>query len=154
MPRRSATATVLASVPVLLAVTGGLLSPAAAAPDSSRLPMPPARSDQLRFTVTDSGNREDDGTYRLECNPAGGSHPRARAACEVLTSESNSGRHPFGPVPTSANCTLMYGGPATAHVVGVWHGREVDATFRRTDGCEIERWDALVPALPRTSTGW
>jgi hypothetical protein len=42
----------------------------------------------------------------------------------------------------------VYGGPATARVTGMWQGRGVDASFERTDGCEIARWNALVPALP------
>ena len=152
MPRRRplVTSAVLAAAAVLAALSGGLLSPASAAQDG-RGPMPPARPDQLRFTVSDSGSRADDGTYRLECGPAGGSHPRARAACAALTSASARGRHPFEPVPARAKCTLLYGGPALAHVVGVWHGREVDAVFKRTDGCEIRRWNALVPALPKTA---
>jgi hypothetical protein len=47
-------------------------------------------------------------------------------------------------------CTMLYGGPATAHVTGTWAGRPVDARFDRADGCEIARWDALVPLLPET----
>jgi hypothetical protein len=43
---------------------------------------------------------------------------------------------------------MRYGGPATARVTGWWAGRPVDATFDRSNGCEIERWDRFVPLLP------
>lgn len=45
-------------------------------------------------------------------------------------------------------CTMQYGGSATAHVTGTWAGRPVDARYDRGDGCEIARWDRLVPLLP------
>jgi hypothetical protein len=45
---------------------------------------------------------------------------------------------------------MQYGGPATARITGTWHGRPVDATYKRTDGCEISRWQGLVPVLPAT----
>ncbi len=44
-------------------------------------------------------------------------------------------------------CTQQYGGPQVALVTGTFHGREVTATFKRTDGCEIARWKALAPLL-------
>lgn len=44
-------------------------------------------------------------------------------------------------------CTQQYGGPQVAVVTGTFHGRAVQASFRRTDGCEIARWKALAPLL-------
>jgi hypothetical protein len=43
---------------------------------------------------------------------------------------------------------MRYGGPATARVTGRWAGRAVDATYDRSNGCEIARWDRFVPLLP------
>ncbi len=40
---------------------------------------------------------------------------------------------------------MIYGGPEEAHVYGTFQGEEVDATFNRGNGCEIERWDSLAP---------
>jgi hypothetical protein len=68
-----------------------------------------------------------------------------------LERASSGGKNPFEPVPSNAVCTMVYGGPATAHVTGTWHGREVNARFKRSNGCEIERWNSLVPALPKTA---
>jgi hypothetical protein len=39
---------------------------------------------------------------------------------------------------------------ATARVTGTWQGRQVDATFDRSNGCEISRWQTLEPVLPNT----
>ncbi len=52
-------------------------------------------------------------------------------------------------MPEGSVCTMQYGGPATARVTGVWAGRPVDVTYDRGDGCEISRWDRMVPLLPR-----
>ena len=52
------------------------------------------------------------------------------------------------PVPADVMCTEQYGGPQRARVTGTWHGRAVRASFTRTDGCQIARWDAIVPVLP------
>jgi hypothetical protein len=39
-------------------------------------------------------------------------------------------------------CTMQYGGPETATVTGTLGGEQVDASFSRTDGCNIARFDA------------
>ncbi|MGD1219381.1 SSI family serine proteinase inhibitor [Streptomyces krungchingensis] len=112
---------------------------------------PPARDDDSgdRLTVTVHGSGGDtDGTYELRCHPSGGSHPDAAEACAELDRNTTWGKDPFAPVPPGTMCTMLYGGPATAHVTGTWAGRPVDARFDRTDGCEIARWDGLVPLLP------
>ncbi|MBT2441738.1 hypothetical protein J7E93_16780 [Streptomyces sp. ISL-36] len=107
------------------------------------------RADRLRVTVVGSGTFGRDGTYELYCHPAGGDHPDAAAACDKLDALTVWGSPgPFPPVPSDDLCTLQYGGPAVAYVEGTWAGRPVNADFTRTDGCEISRWDALVPLLP------
>ncbi|MER5473747.1 SSI family serine proteinase inhibitor [Streptomyces sp. NPDC002935] len=112
---------------------------------------PPARPDdsQDRLTVTVHGvGGGADGTFELECHPAGGSHPDAAEACDRLDRMTTWGKDTFAPVPPDTLCTMQYGGPATAHVTGTWAGRTVDARYDRSDGCEISRWNALVPLLP------
>jgi hypothetical protein len=103
--------------------------------------------DRLTVTVRDAGGRAD-GTFELRCHPQGGSHPDAREACGRLDRRATWGKDPFAPVGSGSVCTMQYGGPATAHVTGTWAGRSVDARFDRGNGCEIARWDALVPVLP------
>jgi len=48
-------------------------------------------------------------------------------------------------------CTEIYGGPAVAQVSGTFDGTEIDASFARSDGCEIALWDQhqfLFPVQP------
>lgn len=122
------------------------------APAATALPTPldvsPARQDELTVTVTGTGDAARDGTYSLDCHPAGGSHRRAADACSELDRKTRWGSDPFAPVPPGANCTMIYGGPETARITGTWAGRPVDATFNRSNGCEVSRWDNLTPVLP------
>jgi len=147
------TAVVLAGVAVLAAVA----VPAAARPWPEPEPepvVPSVRQDQLTIVVTDAGTGggEDRLTYTLDCRPAGGSHPDPLAACAAIDRAARERGNPWKPVPEDAMCTQIYGGPATARVTGFWRGEQVDAVFVRTDGCEIARGDALVPALPAQGT--
>ena len=108
---------------------------------------------QLRVTVSDSGDQEADGVYELRCLPAGGTHPVAQQACDRLAelaqpTDRNAGADPFRPVPADAMCTQQFGGSATARITGSWRGQHVDASFDRTNGCEIARWNTLRPVLP------
>lgn len=57
----------------------------------------------------------------------------------------------FFPTPGPPKlCTQQYGGPQVAVVTGIFHGRRVQATFQRTDGCEIARWNSLKALLGGT----
>ena len=79
----------------------------------------------------DKGGARD---WRLHCDPARGSLPRPAAACTRLAALDR----PFAPVPKDVGCTQIFG------------GRRVWATFKRTDGCEIARWNRhrfLFPIL-------
>jgi len=55
----------------------------------------------------------------------------------------------FEPTPTMTACTQQYGGPETAVVTGTLRGEPIDARFSREQGCEISRWEAVVPVLDR-----
>lgn len=114
------------------------------------LPVIEDAPDEFTVTVAGSGLRGSDGTYRLKCRPAGGTHQQPRAACDRLAELASDGRDPFTPVANDAPCTMQYGGDATARVTGTWQGRGIDATFNRKNGCEIARWQTLEPVLPST----
>jgi hypothetical protein len=122
-----------------------------APPPSRTLLPPPTRAedsaDRLTVTLRHAVGGVDR-TYEVRCHPGGGSHPDADKACATLDRRTTWGKDPFAPVAPGTMCTMMYGGPATAHVTGIWAGRPVDARFDRADGCQIARWDALVPLLP------
>lgn len=103
--------------------------------------------DHLTVTVQHASGTAD-GTYELYCHPGGGTHPDVGGACQAVGRNTRWGTDPFAPVPPNSICTMIYGGPATAHVTGTWAGRPVDATYDRSNGCEISRWNRMVPLLP------
>ncbi|WP_328888165.1 SSI family serine proteinase inhibitor [Streptomyces sp. NBC_00316] len=151
--------TAVASLAVLSAAAPAATASTGLLPLPLPLPMPmPAPQDngdsgttQLKVTVSDSGDRAADGVYELQCLPARGTHPTAQQACDRLAElavPTDGGTDPFRPVPTDAMCTQQFGGSATARVTGTWRGQPVDASFVRTNGCEIARWNALRPVLP------
>ncbi|MFC8363618.1 hypothetical protein ACFUIY_27545 [Streptomyces griseorubiginosus] len=131
--------------------------------------------DHLVVTVRDAGERS--ATYEVSCPPSSTStqgstrtpgsagtrgtpgtasgpstHPDLPGACAALERNTRWGRDTFAPVPEGSVCTMLYGGPATAHVTGTWAGRPVDARFDRSNGCETARWDRFVPLLPDMGT--
>ncbi|MFE9771082.1 SSI family serine proteinase inhibitor [Streptomyces sp. NPDC005931] len=134
---------------VAVAFTASLTGVASlsAAPAAAGPPTPRHDRHHLTVTVRDAGGGTD-GTYEVYCRPGGGSHPDPRGACAAVERNTRWGRDAFAPAPDDRVCSMQYGGPATARVTGTWAGRPVDATYSRVDGCEIARWDGLVPLLP------
>jgi hypothetical protein len=98
--------------------------------------------DRLTVTYDDGGGRT--ATRTLNCGIATAADTGERDACARLDELGG----PLAPVPAGQMCTMIYGGPQTARVTGVWHGEVVDESYRRTDGCEVSRWNRMVPALP------
>ncbi|MFF4657567.1 SSI family serine proteinase inhibitor [Streptomyces sp. NPDC001381] len=157
-PRRfggAITAVAVAAVTALCTVLPAVAASASAPsrPDGTALAPPPvreedrARGDHLVVTVRRAGGKAD-GVFEVWCHPGGGRHPDVSGACRAVERNTRWGRDAFAPVPGGSVCTMRYGGPATARVTGRWAGRPVDATYDRSNGCEIERWDRMVPLLP------
>jgi hypothetical protein len=88
----------------------------------------------------------------------GSSHPRSyTVTCgdgRIFTRDANACRHldeiggPVSAVPEGQACSMIYGGPQTAELSGTWQGQPVTESYRRTNGCEVARWNRMVPALP------
>ena len=76
-------------------------------------------------------------TYRLTCDPPGGTFPDAEEACNKLDDLDQ----PFAEKPDEAMCTEQFGGEQVASVSGVYRDETVNTRFSRDDGCEIARWD-------------
>ena len=98
----------------------------------------------LRVAFWEGPGDEPDVVWTLRCNPAGGTLPRPARACAKL---ARSGGKLFAPPRRDLVCTQIYGGPQRARVVGRIAGERVWASFSRTDGCQIGRWNALSPWL-------
>jgi len=102
-------------------------------------------STSLRVTYWEDGaNAASRVTWTLRCNPARGSLPRPKVACRRL---AVGGTKLFAPLPLGTVCTEIYGGPQRARVVGIVAGKRVWATFARTNGCAIGRWNRVSPWL-------
>ncbi|WP_052396999.1 SSI family serine proteinase inhibitor [Streptomyces sp. NRRL F-5123] len=86
-------------------------------------------------------------TRTLSCG--GAVRAEQLAACRQLDELGG----PLAPVPAGQMCSMIYGGPQTAHVTGMWRGEPVDETYRRTNGCEVARWKRMIPALPEPTSG-
>ena len=93
--------------------------------------------------VVDATGEGATSTYALTCEPTGGDHPDADAACAAIAAAG--GVAAFAPTPMGVACTEQWGGPQTATVTGTVDGEAVAAEFNRTNGCEISRWDTLAP---------
>lgn len=108
------------------------------------VPNEPATSLVVEYTADEGAAPQ---RWTLTCDPVGGDHPDAEAACQKLA----AAQQPFAPVPSDAICTQQYGGPQRATVRGTYRGEQVDLQLSRTDGCFISQWDALVPLVPAAS---
>jgi len=100
-----------------------------------------APATSLTVTVMPNGTEAATMEYTLECDPAGGTHPLAEDSCAALDAHPEA----LEPVPPDTACTMIFGGPDKATIVGTYKGEDVNAEFNRGNGCEIERWDALAP---------
>lgn len=148
---------VVAIAAIVVAGFAGSMSAAQAMTTSTdgplRLPLPdlfaPASTTATtHLTVTyKAGQDATPIAWHLQCDPAGGDHPKAAEACAVLAKATLEGRDPFAPTPKDQMCTFVSGGPQTATVKGSWNLTKVSASFSRANGCEIARWDALAPVL-------
>jgi hypothetical protein len=132
----------LGSVVRAVAVALALLTGACGESESAGEPAAPETSVEVTLWPNGRGGGGEQ-TAVLTCDPPGGSHERAEAACAALLEQEDA----LAPVPGDVACTQIFGGPEEARVAGVVRGRAVDARFSRNNGCEIDRWDRLAPVL-------
>lgn len=76
--------------------------------------------------------------WTLRCDPTGGTHPDAQAACRQLLAAKN----PFAPIPRGIMCPMIAAGPQRATISGIFFGQHVASNFSQT-GCEATRWSEL-----------
>jgi hypothetical protein len=103
----------------------------------------PGPAIELTITFWPEGPDGESVEATLTCDPAGGTHPDPESACAALAAESAA----LEPVPPDAACTMIFGGPEQATVVGVVNDEQVDAAFERSNGCELDRWDRFAAVL-------
>jgi hypothetical protein len=78
---------------------------------------PPASA--FHLSIQDTAGRLSSAT--LTCDPAGGSHPKSQAACDVIRSANGD----FQRLPTRRQmCSMIYA-PVDVTAIGDWHGAPV-----------------------------
>jgi hypothetical protein len=118
------------------------------APTATPTPTPTAvGGTALTVAVDPDGTGEAVVVGTLTCDPTAGDVPDPAAACAQVAAVGTAG---FAAPDPGAVCTQQYDGPQTATVSGTVAGQPVDASFSRTDGCAISRWDALSELLSTT----
>jgi hypothetical protein len=96
---------------------------------------------KLVVTVDDDGARgaQQPRELKLDC-----SAPSDSQACGAAAGVSSAD---LEKTPGDTACTQIFGGPEEATIKGEIRGNPVDATFKRSDGCEISRWDRVKALL-------
>jgi hypothetical protein len=95
----------------------------------------------LLVTVDDDGARGagQPRELKLEC-----AKPTDSQACGAAAGVSAADVRETG---GDTACTEIYGGPEEASIKGQIRGQTIDATFKRTNGCEISRWERVKSLL-------
>jgi hypothetical protein len=96
---------------------------------------------QLVIRVDDDGDKGAAPARELRLTCAA---PTDSAACGAAAGVSAAD---LAPTSGDTACTQLYGGPETASIKGELRGSAVDASFSRTDGCEIARWEGVQDLL-------
>jgi Ni/Co efflux regulator RcnB len=116
--------------------------------------IPTTRTDRLTVTYDDGSGHPR--TYGLACGhdqeadrQAAAAGDRTADACSHLDVIGG----PVPAVPSGQACSMIYGGPQTATIRGMWRGHRVSEDYRRTNGCEVDRWSRMEPALPAPDPG-
>jgi hypothetical protein len=102
----------------------------------------------LRVSVRPEGPGGPERVRRIECAVLGDDaiDPRCRGLGGLDPSD-------LAPVPRSAICAQVYGGPATARVTGELRGVRVAAEFDLSDSCQTARWRRNAALLGAPGVG-
>jgi hypothetical protein len=127
---------------VAVAACGSVTSPASpggpASSGASAAPSQAAAKVSVIVEVTPRSGAKVE-RWTLRCEPTGGTHPDAAAACHALLTATR----PFAPIPRGVMCPMIVTGEQTATIKGTWFGTPVDATFSQLSGCAAVRWREL-----------
>ncbi|KOX13220.1 SSI family serine proteinase inhibitor [Nocardiopsis sp. NRRL B-16309] len=86
----------------------------------------------------------EEGVWTLTCDPVGGDHPEAEAACDEI---AEVGTEPFLMDTSDMMCTMQMGGPEVVHVTGHIGDTEIDTEFNKVGGCEIDRFETVETVI-------
>jgi Subtilisin inhibitor-like len=91
----------------------------------------------LSITVTGSPGTAAE-HWTLTCDPVGGTHPDAAAACADLLRAQT----PFAAQPKGLECPMILASARVATIKGTYFGQPVNLTLR-DGGCTLTRWSEL-----------
>jgi hypothetical protein len=129
-------------VPVV-AAAGCLAGCGGAVAHQPAAPAPPAPTISLTIRVWPDAAVP--GLYTFRLVQCGGPSPVTRSSariCPALRALSVAGL--VDRTPLGIMCSMLYGGPGLVRVDGVFNHTPVHAVYRRTDGCQVARWQRLV----------
>ncbi len=89
---------------------------------------------------------QDEMSKELDCED-GSKDPACQVVREVKVGD-------LDPVSPDTACTELFGGPDTASLEGTIEGEDVDVELTRSNGCEIERFEAALPLLRTMFDGY
>lgn len=143
-PARSGAGYLLAAILCVVTVAAcGSVTSTSSAPKAAK----PAAKVSLTLVVTPTPGATPK-RWTLRCDPAGGTHPDAKAACRALLAAKN----PFAPIPRGTMCPMIVAGPQKATITGTFFGQRVTSNFSRA-GCEATRWAKLGVVFGSTGSG-
>ena len=118
-------------------------SPSSSAPGATvQRQLSRAGDTDLTIVINDgSGSTK---TWRLTCDPPGGTHPESRGGLPAH-SRPTAQRHSAGAEGQGLYADLWR--PRDGHDRGTWKGQTVMSTFARNDGCQISRWKLMEGLL-------
>ncbi|MDA0178973.1 hypothetical protein OJ997_01605 [Solirubrobacter phytolaccae] len=129
------------SAPVLLAAAALLF--AACGSDEPTTPATGGGSDELANLVITVDADGDSGEAAKELQVS----CKAPTDSDVCGAVAGTAAADLAPKKDDVACTQIFGGPETATIKGTLRGEPVDASFSRSDGCEVARWDRVKPLL-------
>jgi hypothetical protein len=143
-PRQAVVARAAAAAAGILAIAacGSVAAPASGGSGSgSGSSSPAAPKGSLSISVQDGP-----GTaikhWTLRCDPPGGTHPHAAAACAALIALKN----PFAKPAAGQMCPMILASARRATFTGTWFGTKIDQTIV-DGGCDLARWSKLGPVM-------
>jgi hypothetical protein len=103
----------------------------------------------LRIALDPDGPGEkQERSKTVECGPEA---EQEFSGCDLLTTLPPD----FGkPTPAQTPCTELYGGPDVVEINGTLDGVQLEAKLTRADGCEVARFDPIVPVLEKLFPGY
>jgi hypothetical protein len=118
----------------VVAACGSVAAPGSGGASASA---PAAAKVSLHITVM-NGPSSTPKFWTLRCDPAGGTHPHAAAACSALLAFKD----PFGRPAAHHMCPMILASDKRATFTGTYFGVKVDRTIV-DGGCDLARWAKL-----------